>query len=208
MDHLGDVVESNVDFEEPVPDTLPHGMKKYFKGISKRNDTILIIIDLEKLSNELNIEKQQWESVKWEKPKKIDNFQKELGKNQGDAISKTKQLEMEGTFNALNCVQAVIEFKTDGTNLKANDNFCKALGYSLEEIVNQHHKMFCELEFNQSFEYSQLWQRLSRSEFEFGNFIRLKKNGDVIWINASYNPVFDDAGYVMKVVKFATDITK
>lgn len=116
--------------------------------------------------------------------------------------------EQQGMIDAINRVQAVIEFELDGTILTANENFLGAVGYSLDEIKGQHHRMFCEPEYAASNEYKQFWAAFKNGEFSAGEFKRVTKNGDEIWINASYNPVFDSDGKPFKVVKFATDITE
>lgn len=110
-------------------------------------------------------------------------------------------------LKAIHRVQAVIEFKLDGTVLVANDNFLSALGYRLEEIEGRHHSMFCEPSYASSNAYKDFWSKLNRGEYEAGQFLRIAKGGKEVWIQASYNPVFDDAGKLVKVVKFATDIT-
>ena len=110
-------------------------------------------------------------------------------------------------LKALHRVQAVIEFNLDGTILTANQNFLSTVGYSLDEIQGQHHRMFCEAELGQSLEYRQFWEKLSRGEFVASEFKRVGKSGKEIWINASYNPIFDSEGRPFKVIKFATDIT-
>ncbi|WP_413288451.1 methyl-accepting chemotaxis protein [Bdellovibrio sp. HCB337] len=122
---------------------------------------------------------------------------------QSDDIQSLKE-----EIKALNRVQAVIEFNLDGSILHANENFLKGLGYSLGEIVNNHHSMFCDPVYAQSAEYKQFWQKLAKGEFVAGEFKRLGKGGKEIWINASYNPIFDTEGKPYKVVKFATDITE
>ena len=112
-------------------------------------------------------------------------------------------------FSALSKSQANIEFKLDGTVVSANDNFVKALGYNkAEDIVGKHHSIFCEKNYVASQAYKDFWNKLNRGEFEQGEFMRITKDGKEIWINASYNPVFDTNGKVIKVVKFASDITK
>ncbi len=110
-------------------------------------------------------------------------------------------------IKALHRVQAVIEFSLDGTILTANENFLKALGYELDEIQTQHHAMFCDPEYTKTMEYKKFWQRLAKGEFIAGEFKRFAKDGSEIWINASYNPVFDAEGNPFKVIKFATDVT-
>jgi len=115
--------------------------------------------------------------------------------------------ELQGLVNALDRVQAVIEFNLDGTVLTANENFLKTLGYSLDEIQGKHHRMFCDPTYTSTPEYQAFWQKLARGEFESAEYKRIGKGGKEVWINASYNPVFDESGKPYKVVKFATDIT-
>ncbi|WP_421575301.1 methyl-accepting chemotaxis protein [Stenotrophomonas maltophilia] len=118
-----------------------------------------------------------------------------------------RQAELEDQVKALHRVQAAIEFHLDGTIVHANDNFLQTLGYTLEEIQGKHHAMFVDAEYAQSREYRDFWANLGRGEFEAGQYRRLGKGGREIWIQASYNPVFDSHGRPYKVVKFATDIT-
>ena len=115
--------------------------------------------------------------------------------------------QMIAKVDALNKVQAVIEFKLDGTIVTANDNFLNAMGYTLEEIVGNHHSMFAEAGFADTAEYAAFWQQLNRGEFVTGEFKRIAKSGKAVWIQASYNPIFNDDGEVIGVVKFATDVT-
>ncbi|MCV2350997.1 methyl-accepting chemotaxis protein [Paucibacter sp. Y2R2-4] len=114
---------------------------------------------------------------------------------------------MRAQLDAINKSQAVIEFKPDGTVLHANDNFLNALGYSMDEIRGKHHSMFVEPSYVQSLEYRQFWDKLARGEFDAGQYKRIGKGGREVWIEASYNPVFDSQGRPAKVVKLATDIT-
>ena len=108
---------------------------------------------------------------------------------------------------ALGRSQAMIEFRTDGTIVAANENFLKALGYSLSEIEGKHHSMFMPADMRETAEYRQFWTALGRGEFQAGEFKRIAKGGKEIWIEASYNPVLDSSGKPVKVVKFASDIT-
>jgi methyl-accepting chemotaxis protein len=112
-----------------------------------------------------------------------------------------------GMLEAINKAQAVIEFSTDGKIQHANENFLKAMGYTLEEIRGQHHSMFVESAYRQSAEYRLFWEKLARGEFDAGQYKRLGKGGKEIWIQASYNPILDANGKAFKVVKYATDIT-
>lgn len=103
--------------------------------------------------------------------------------------------------------QAVIHFAPDGTILSANENFLNALGYAKEEIVGQHHRMFVQRDFRETKTYEDFWDRLRAGEFFTDEFPRITKDDQVIWIAATYAPVFDDAGEVVQVTKIATDIT-
>ena len=113
-----------------------------------------------------------------------------------------------GMFDAINRVQAVIEFGLDGTIQHANENFLNAMGYSLDEVRGKHHSMFVEPAYRDSAEYKLFWEKLGRGDFDAGQYKRLGKGGREVWIQASYNPVFDTGGKPVKVVKFATDITE
>ncbi|MFO0973307.1 MAG: methyl-accepting chemotaxis protein [Phycisphaerae bacterium] len=129
-----------------------------------------------------------------------------------EEVSQRKRADERNTanqavFNAIDRVMAVIEFKLDGTVQNANENFCNALGYRLEEIKGQHHRMFCDGSFAGSPEYREFWARLNRGEYVAGEFKRLGKGGKEIWIQASYNPILDANGKPIKVIKYATDVT-
>jgi methyl-accepting chemotaxis protein len=113
-----------------------------------------------------------------------------------------------GMLDAINKVQAVIEFGLDGTIQHANENFLKAMGYTLDEIRGKHHSMFVDPDYRDSPGYKQFWEKLGRGEFDAGQYKRIAKGGKEVWIQASYNPVFDGSGKPFKVVKFATDITQ
>ncbi|TCQ13517.1 methyl-accepting chemotaxis protein [Rhizobium sp. PP-CC-3G-465] len=124
-------------------------------------------------------------------------------------ITRTKMqgIDTGAKIDAISRAQATIEFKPDGTILSANENFLQALGYSLSEIVGRHHSMFVESSFAASPEYADMWRKLNGGELIAGEFKRMGKGGRNVFIQASYNPVFDFKGRVIKVVKFATDVT-
>ncbi|MET0747857.1 MAG: PAS domain-containing methyl-accepting chemotaxis protein [Rhizobium sp.] len=122
--------------------------------------------------------------------------------------AKTKSNEDEGKLSALSRAQAVIEFTPDGHILRANDNFLSVLDYAADEIVGKHHSMFCEKAYVHSADYADFWKRLQAGQFVTDQFMRIGKNGKRVFIQASYNPIFDDHGRVFKVVKFATDVTE
>ena len=108
---------------------------------------------------------------------------------------------------AMDRSQAIIHFSPEGNILYANDNFCKALGYSLSELMGQHHSLFCDPNYTASEEYQDFWDSLRSGTFQSGSYRRLKRSGEDIYIQATYNPVRDDAGHVVGVVKYAVDIS-
>ena len=118
-----------------------------------------------------------------------------------------ERLAAKGVMDALSRAQAVIEFNLDGTIITANDNFLNALGYTLDEIKGRHHSMFADPAYARSPEYREFWAKLGRGEFDAGEYKRLGKGGKEVWIQASYNPIFDLNGKPYKVIKFATDTT-
>jgi len=118
-----------------------------------------------------------------------------------------KNTDFQGQIAAINKAQAVIEFNLDGTVITANDNFLNALGYTLSEIKGQHHSMFVEPAYRASVEYKQFWRDLNDGKFQAAEYKRLGKGGKEVWIQASYNPIFDLNGKPFKVVKYATDVT-
>ncbi len=126
-----------------------------------------------------------------------------------DALAQEKQAnkQKQSILDALDRSQAIIEFDLDGNILHANQNFLEATGYRLDEIVSRHHKIFVPDSIAESQEYKAFWQKLKSGEFVSGRFKRNNKNGDEIWLEASYNPIYDESGTPLKVIKFATDIT-
>ncbi len=118
-----------------------------------------------------------------------------------------EQQELQAVSAALNRVQAVIEFDLQGQILHANENFLQTVGYQLDEIRGQHHRIFCESDYVASGAYRDFWAKLGRGELDAGEYKRIGKGGREVWIRASYNPVFDAHGTAYKVIKFATDIT-
>ena len=120
--------------------------------------------------------------------------------------SQIAQLKAEN--KAISKSQAVIEFQPDGTIITANDNFLGATGYTLDEIRGQHHRIFCDKAYANSPEYRRFWEQLGRGQFDAGEYKRFGKGGKEIWIQATYNPIIDENGNTVKVVKYASDITE
>ena len=120
---------------------------------------------------------------------------------------KLKSQAQNALLKAIDRSNAVIEFNTDGMVVSANDNFVRALGYKSEsDLIGKHHKIFCFDSFYE--ENPNFWQELSRGTVKSGLFERRSLNGQSVWIEASYNPIFDDHGNVTQVVKVASDITE
>ncbi|MBY6261327.1 PAS domain S-box protein [Azospirillum sp. 412522] len=115
--------------------------------------------------------------------------------------------DLSGKVDAISRSQAMIEFNPDGTVITANENFLTVLGYSLEEIRGHHHSMFVDPAERGGPAYKTFWETLNKGQFQVAQYRRIGKGGRVVWIQASYNPVFDSAGRLCKIVKFATDIT-
>lgn len=111
------------------------------------------------------------------------------------------------TLEAFSQSQAIIEFTPDGTILTANANFLQAVGYTLGEIQGRYHSLFVDAELRNSDSYRQFWAALQRGTFQAGEFRRINRAGQEIWLQASYNPVLDRRGNTVKVVKIASDIT-
>ena len=120
---------------------------------------------------------------------------------------KLEAADSAGQMAALGKSQAVIEFSPTGDILTANENFCAALGYRLDEIQGRHHRIFVAADEAASDHYRDFWAALARGEFQTAEYKRIGKTGNEVWIQASYNPIFDLNGQVFKVVKYATDIT-
>ena len=119
-----------------------------------------------------------------------------------------KAQEDEQVLEALDHSSAVIEFDPSGNILNANENFTSATGYSLEQIKNKHHKMFCTRELASSNEYREFWQSLANGIYQSGLYERVDASGKQIWLEASYNPIRNRHGKVVKIIKFASDVSK
>lgn len=122
--------------------------------------------------------------------------------------SRVKANDHEGQLNAIGQNQGVIEFTPTGIIVAVNDNFLKVVGYSREEIIGKHHSIFADATYKETPEYRTFWENLGQGKFDTGQYKRIAKNGNEVWLQASYNPIKDISGQVVKVVKFATDITQ
>jgi methyl-accepting chemotaxis protein len=135
------------------------------------------------------------------RPYKVIKFATDITDN------RLRSAEYEGKVSAIDKAQAVIEFDMQGHVLNANDNFLNVMGYYLDDIKGEHHRMFVDPDFAASAEYKRFWQKLNRGEFDSGRYKRLGNNKKSIWIQATYNPILDLNGKPYKIVKYASDIT-
>lgn len=115
--------------------------------------------------------------------------------------------ESESLLNAIGRSMAVVEFTPQGRVSTANRNFLDTMGYQLEEVQGRHHGLFCHPHERESAGYREFWASLNRGEYHSHRFERVNKHGQTVYLEASYNPIFDSKGRLYKVVKFATDIT-
>ena len=121
---------------------------------------------------------------------------------------KRRNADFVGQIEAISKSQAVIEFTLEGTILTANKNFLDALGYTLDEVKGKHHRIFVASREREGGDYTEFWARLARGEYNTGEYRRIGKGGREVWIQASYNPIFDMNGKPFKVVKYASDVTE
>ena len=124
-----------------------------------------------------------------------------------DITQKVQQeMEAKGQLEAINRVMAVISFDLEGNILEANDNFLAATGYSHNEIEGKHHRMFVDSGYAMTPEYQNFWKHLATEKFRAGTFHRKRKNQEDLWLEASYNVIFDADGAPYKIVKYAVDV--
>ena len=121
---------------------------------------------------------------------------------------KEQSAQYEGQLAAISKSTGAIEFGMDGTVIAANDIYLNVLGYSLSEVLGQHHGIFVDATYRNSNEYRQFWEKLNRGESITGQFQCVGKNGKDVWVEASYNPILCAAGKPYKVVQYATDVTE
>ena len=124
-----------------------------------------------------------------------------------DAKERLLNVDYAGQMAAVARSQAVIEFTTDGTIMTANENFLQTMGYSLAEVTGKHHSMFLDAAQRDHADYRTFWDNLRAGRFQAAEFRRVGKGGREVWIQGAYNPILDASGKVVKVVKFALDVT-
>lgn len=125
-----------------------------------------------------------------------------------DAEPRRREKDLESQVASIARSQAVIAFNMDGTIRAANDVFLTRMGYSLAEVLGQHHCMFVDPALRASASYSEFWDNLKRGRFQAGEYRRIDRNGKDVWLQATYNPILDQEGKPYQVVKFASDVTE
>ena len=143
--------------------------------------------------------------AKFDKKGKLDGFS---SIRQDVTELKRKEVEIRNRMDAINKSNAVIEFDLKGNIIFANDLFLNTMGYSLQdEVVGKHHRIFIDEEYSKSEEYSLFWKKLNDGVLFTGEITRIKKDGSLVYLQATYNPVIGLDGKVYRVMKIATDIT-
>jgi methyl-accepting chemotaxis protein len=132
---------------------------------------------------------------------------KYIGVRYDSTLQTYEKQEAEGIVNAINKSYAFIEFDPKGNIISANENFLNTLGYTLSDIQGKHHRIFCEANFVNSNEYTRFWEDLAIGIDKKGQFVRITRNGQKVWIEAVYTAVKDEMGRITKIIKLATDIT-
>jgi methyl-accepting chemotaxis protein len=158
--------------------------------------------------SEMNVSPDIVDAVMERTTLEMDPADGEIDPESESATESARQREdLLGQVAAIGRSQAVIEFQMDGTVVNANENFLKAMGYTLDEIKGKHHGMFVDEATRHSSQYKEFWANLNRGEYDAGEFKRIGKGGREVWLQASYNPILDMNGKPFKVVKYASDIT-
>jgi PAS domain S-box-containing protein len=180
---------------------LSENIASVIKNVKDNERTIALLNESQRQAKEL---KSREEELR-QNMEEMQATQEEI-KRRSDELGKTSA-EMTGIINGINATMATIEFKPDGTILNANGNFLRTMKYTLENIRGKHHIIFAPEEVLKSRDYQTFWEKLASGESISGVFKRVTSTGDIVWLNAIYNPISDACGQVVKVVKFATDLT-
>lgn len=133
--------------------------------------------------------------------------EKYLGVRYDITAAEIERQNMKGVLEAINTSYAYIEFDLKGNILSANQNFLNATGYTAAELTGKHHSMFCDVEIRNSQDYGRHWSELAAGNPQVGTYKRLKKNGEIVWLQSVYAPIKDEVGRVCKIIKIATNNT-
>ena len=140
-------------------------------------------------------------------PVKVEGKVVRVVKIASDVTESYQQLSRQkAIISALDRALAIIEFTPKGEIVTANQNFLSCVGYSLSQLKGQHHRLFCDESFYR--EQPHFWDDLAHGQLKSGLFSRRDSHGNEIWLEATYNPIKDESGKVVKVIKFASEVTE
>tara|TARA_R110000782_G_scaffold53152_2_gene113250 strand:- start:831 stop:2072 length:1242 start_codon:yes stop_codon:yes gene_type:complete len=120
---------------------------------------------------------------------------------------KDENQKINDKLKAINNSNIVVVYDSKGNIVKANNNFCKAVGYTQEELLGLHHMLFVPNNFVKSKDYRDFWKQLRSGTDIKQKFKRVKKNGDIVWLYGSYNPIKSGTGAVYQVINVSNDVT-
>src|SRR6185437_1474664 len=121
--------------------------------------------------------------------------------------AKRQQIELDAITDAIYKSNLTVEFDMNGKIIKANDNFLHLLDYTAGELIGRHHSVLVEKGVEKTAEYAAFWDALRRGEFQQGEYKRMTRKGEPVWIRGNYNPIMDTEGKPYRILKIATDVT-
>ncbi len=201
--HVKGVLELG-SFELPS-ERLIHSLESMGESIAIALDVLQATVKTEGL---LATTQQQTETLQRQQEKMA--VQNEELREQTDALMSSREqlTDFQHQVEAINYSQCVIQFHPDGRIIWANSIFLDVMGYTAKEVIDQHHRMFVSDEMQNDAGYQEFWQDLAAGRKKSGEFSRLRKDGQIVWLQATYTPIKDPTDTVFKVVKYATDITE
>lgn len=190
------------DYKIEFINRLSENIAASIKNVKDNERTLKLLSDSQEQSQQLLSQEEEMR----QNLEEMQATQEEIVRKNTEIVKAS--LETEGILNGINSTMATIEFTPDGKIITANGNFLKVMEYSLSEIKGNHHRMFVSSDIATSEDYKKFWEKLASGTSVTDVFRRIKHNGEIVWLNAIYNPIMNEYGEVAKVVKFATDITK
>lgn len=181
---------------------LSENIAASIKNVKDNERTLKLLNDSQEQSQQLLSQEEEMR----QNLEEMQATQEEIVRKNNEIVKAS--LETDGILKGINSTMAMIEFTPEGNILEANTNFLNVMQYSLSEIKGKHHRMFVPLEIAGTEEYKTFWEKLASGHSITNTFKRINSQGEIVWLNAIYNPIMNEYGEVAKVVKFATDITK
>ncbi|MFN8438640.1 MAG: PAS domain S-box protein [Cytophagales bacterium] len=177
-------------------------VKKLGESIASTISSVKSNIKTIKLLEQSQVHAEEMRSQEEEMRQNMEELsatQEEMRRNGYELESRMRAIDHSGI--------ASIEFDLNGVIITANDSFCKLMAYTVEELKGQHHSIFVSKVFKESLEYKQFWENLARGIAQPGEFERVNKNGESVYIQGCYSIVRNPDGTPNRVLKIATDIT-